>query len=234
MLAGHAGLALAIRARHREVPLGTLMAAAFALDLAWPLLLLLGTEQVTVRADATAYTPLVFTWYPWTHSLAMAAAWGLGGALLVRMRGYRSGVAVVAGLMVVSHWFLDAIVHIPDLPLWPGSAAPLVGLGLWNSVPGTLVVEGMLFALGVAMYWRSTATRSWAGSSGFWGFVLVMGIIWAGSPLLPTPADSGVVAAGALALWIVPFWAAWFDYHRDRNVSGGEARPVPPPLGASS
>ena len=45
MLAGHAGLALAARARYREVPLGTLMAAAFALDLAWPILVLLGLEE---------------------------------------------------------------------------------------------------------------------------------------------------------------------------------------------
>jgi hypothetical protein len=40
----------------------------------------------------------------------------------------------------VSHWFLDAIVHRPDLPLAPG--LPLrVGLGLWNHVVASLALE---------------------------------------------------------------------------------------------
>lgn len=223
MIAGHAGLALAARARYRDVPLGTLMAAAFALDLAWPVFVLLGLEDVNVRAGATAFTPLVFTSYPWTHSLVMACAWGLGAAALVRMRGYRAAVAVLAALVVVSHWLLDAVVHAPDLPVWPGATAPLVGFGLWNSVPATLLVEGALFAVGVALYWRTTAARHWAGSSGFWAFVIVVGVIWAAAPLLPLPANRDAVAYGALALWLVPFWAAWFDYHRGRVVSAVEA-----------
>jgi hypothetical protein len=225
MFAGHAGLALAARARYRDVPLGTLIAAAFALDLAWPILLLLGVEEVNVRAGATAFNPLVFTSYPWTHSLAMAVVWGVLAAAVVRWRGYRGEVGLLAGLLVVSHWVLDAVVHAPDLPLWPADTAPLVGLGLWNSVPVTLLVEGALFAIGVALYWRSTAARTWAGSSGFWAFVIVVGIAWAAMPLLPLPADSRAVAYGAVALWLLPFWAAWFDFHRGRVVSAAEAFP---------
>ena len=227
MLVGHAGLALGLRAKNREVPLGTLMAAAFALDLIWPIFLLLGIEEVSIRPGATAYNPLVFTSYPWTHSLAMAGAWGLAAWLLVRSRGYRGAVATLAGLVVVSHWVLDAVVHTADLPLWPGSTSPLAGLGLWNSLPATMLAEGIIFVTGIGMYWRSTNARNAAGDSGFWGFVFVLGILWVSAPFLPAPSSASAVAVGALLLWLVPFWAAWFDGNRGRATSAGEAIPVP-------
>ena len=57
------------------------------------------------------------------------------------------------GLLVLSHWVLDALSHRPDLPLWPGQGT-MVGLGLWNSVPATLIVELAMLAAGVALYMR--------------------------------------------------------------------------------
>ena len=47
-----------------------------------------------------------------------------------------------------SHWLLDLVVHRPDLPFYPGPS-PKVGLGLWHSLPGTLVVELGLLAVGL-------------------------------------------------------------------------------------
>ncbi|MBA2291223.1 MAG: hypothetical protein H0W15_02075 [Gemmatimonadales bacterium] len=220
MFVGHAGLAFAARARYRDVPLGTLMAAAFALDLIWPLLVLAGLETVTVDPAVVGFTPLVFTWYPWSHSLLMVVGWGVVAALIVRARGHRREVGMLVALLVVSHWVLDVVVHHPDLPFWPGAGTALAGLGLWNSVPGTLAVEGLLFAGGVAMYWRRTVARSWQGASGFWALVIVMGILWASAPLLPPPASGRAVALGALSLWLIPFWAAWCDSHRDRAPGG--------------
>jgi DNA-binding NarL/FixJ family response regulator len=58
---------------------------------------------------------------------------------------------VVIGLAVVSHCVLDAISHRPDLPLVPGVGV-YVGLGLWNSSPATLIVEGIMFIAGVLLY----------------------------------------------------------------------------------
>ncbi len=219
MFAGHAGLAFAARARYPDVPLGTLMAAAFALDLIWPLLLLTGIETVSVNPEAIGFTPLVFTWYPWSHSLLMVMAWAVVAGLLVRARGYRREVGLLVAVLVASHWVLDVVVHNPDLPFWPGEDSALAGLGLWNSIPGTLAVEGLVLAIGVAMYWRRTVARDWQGASGFWALVLVIGIVWSSAPLLPPPASGRAVALGALLIWVVPFWAAWCDSHRDRAPS---------------
>ena len=51
------------------------------------------------------------------------------------------------GLFVLSHWILDFVVHRPDLALWPGG--PRVGLGLWNSVVGSVAAELLIFGTGL-------------------------------------------------------------------------------------
>ena len=66
--------------------------------------------------------------------------------------------SIVIGLVVFSHWVLDFIVHLPDLPLlFDGS--PLLGLDLWGSGSGliiSIILEIVLLAAGVAIY---TVTR---------------------------------------------------------------------------
>ena len=61
-------------------------------------------------------------------------------------RRYPRGAMVLAAL-VISHWVLDVISHRPDMPIRPGGG-PRIGLGLWYSLPATMVVEGVMFAVG--------------------------------------------------------------------------------------
>jgi hypothetical protein len=197
---------------------GWLVVAAFALDLLWPMFFLAGLERVTITPGATAFNPLVFDSYPWSHSLLMAFAWALGAMAIARWRGMPGRVTGLVGAVVVSHWILDYIVHVPDLPLWPGRS-PLVGLGLWNSIPGTLVVEGALYLFGIAMYVLATKALDRVGSYGFWALVLVSAIVWALSPWSRPPASAGALAAMSLGLWLVAAWAAWADRHRSARAA---------------
>ena len=99
-------------------------------------------EFVRVNPGDTAFTGLAFDSYPWSHSLLLVIGWAVLGVVLGQ-RLYRSWPAgTVLGGLVLSHWVLDLITHRPDLPLWPGG--PLMGLGLWNSVPGTIIIEASL------------------------------------------------------------------------------------------
>src|SRR5688572_27545800 len=123
MFVGHTALALAAKAHRRDLPLAWAVAAAFLLDLLWPVFLLMGIERVRIDPGATAFTPLAFDAYPWTHSLSMAIVWGAIVAALARTH------KLLLGALVVSHWALDLVTHQPDLPLWPGPS-PHVGLGL--------------------------------------------------------------------------------------------------------
>jgi membrane-bound metal-dependent hydrolase YbcI (DUF457 family) len=152
MFVGHAAVALAARPLLPRRSLGVLFAAAFWVDLVWPVLLLLGVETVRVRPGDTAFTPLEFVDYPWTHSLLAVVGWSLLFALVVLRGAIRPKLDFcLLALLVASHWLLDFVTHRPDLPLVPGGTERW-GLGLWNSVPATLAVEGALFALGIAIY----------------------------------------------------------------------------------
>lgn len=202
MFIGHAALALAAKPLAPRANLGVALAATYWLDLVWPILVLLGVERVAVDPGNTAFTPLDFVHYPWTHSLAAALAWSVLFGLACWKLGRRA--ALVMGLLVVSHWGLDALSHRPDLPLWPGSRT-LLGLGLWNSVPGTLAVESALFAAGVAIYAKSGA-RTGIGFRALIGFFV---LAYLGAAFGPPPPSAAAVAASALALWVLPVWGWW-------------------------
>ena len=110
-------------------------------DLLWPLLLLVHAEHVLVRPGATAATPLVFVSYPYSHSLAALLVWAAlfaGGYGLVRRNGWAAPVAIFVA--VLSHWLLDLVMHVPDLPLTLTGPARL-GLGMWRSLPASLALE---------------------------------------------------------------------------------------------
>jgi membrane-bound metal-dependent hydrolase YbcI (DUF457 family) len=106
--------------------------------------LLLGWEQVRIDPGITRYTPLDFVSYPWSHSLLMLCVWASAfGGIYYAITRYRAG-AIAIWIGVVSHWVLDWVTHRPDMPLYPGGA--LYGLGLWNSIAGTMGVEFLMFA----------------------------------------------------------------------------------------
>lgn len=73
----------------------------------------------------------------------MEAVWGalFGAAYLLRRRDPRGVLVLFIG--VLSHWLLDFVAHRPDMALAPGWDR-FYGLGLWGSVPVTLIVEGGL------------------------------------------------------------------------------------------
>lgn len=213
MFVGHLAAALGAKKAEPRVPLGAAVAAAWALDLVWPILLLLGVETARVEPGNTAFTSLAFTSYPWSHSLLMAVAWSLAGAALARAVYGSWRVGWVLGALVFSHWILDFVVHRPDLPLWPGG--PAVGMGLWHSIPGTIVVEGALLAAGLWLYGRATRPRDRVGRWALVGLVAVTTLIWITQPWAPPPPSMRAVALTGLALWLFVLWGGWIERHRD-------------------
>jgi hypothetical protein len=212
MFVGHLGVALAAKPVAPRAPLSALVAAAFGLDLIWPVLLLLGVERVRIVPGDTAFTPLAFDHYPWSHSLSMALIWAIVAGRLSAMVLKNARAGLLIGLAVASHWVLDFITHAPDLPLWPGG--PRVGLGLWNSVGATLAVEGGLFVAAIALYLRATAPRSVKGTWGFWALIALTTAIWVSGPWSPPPPSVTAIAVVGLAMWLFPAWAAWIERNR--------------------
>ena len=214
MFLGHYGVAFAAKRAAPRTSLGALAFAAQFLDELWPILLLLGVEQVKIVPGLMAASPMDFTNYPYSHSLLMAIVWGiLIGGVYFLLRRYGRG-AWIMGALVVSHWFLDVPMHRADLPLWPGASSPKVGWGLWNSIPATYVIEFAIYAIGIAVYLRATRARDRIGSWGLWAYILVLAILLVTSNGSPPPSER-VLAWTALGLWLFVPWAWWVDKHRD-------------------
>ena len=213
MFIGHFGIGFGAKSVAPKVSLGVLFIAAQFIDLLWPTLLLLGLEKVRIVPGATVVTPLVFEHYPISHSLIAVLGWAIfvGGIHFLLKRSRTA--AVVLGALVVSHWLLDAIVHQPDLPLFPGSAT-VVGLNVWSSLPLTVAIEGTLFALGLWFYRRVTAPIDAVGRWGFVALVLfLLGIYAANLAGAPPPSSKAIAWAGQLQ-WLLVLWGYWIDKHR--------------------
>lgn len=213
MFIGHFGLGFGAKRVAPAVSLGTLFLSAQLADLLWPTLVLLGVERVEVRPGATRVTPLDFVSYPYSHSLLALGLWAaLAAALYWLLRRSRIGALAIAGL-VVSHWVLDVISHGPDMPLGFGGGTK-IGFGLWNSLPATVAVEGLLFAAGVALYARSTVPRDRLGDLALWSLVGFLAVVYAANLLGPPPPGATAVAWAAEAMWILVAWGYWVDRHR--------------------
>jgi membrane-bound metal-dependent hydrolase YbcI (DUF457 family) len=218
MLLGHYGVAFAAKRAAPRTSLGTLTFAAELLDELWPIFVLMGLETVRVVPGLTAANPLDFVHYPITHSLLGAVGWSvLLGVSYYAMRRYRRG-AVVVGVLVVSHWFLDLPMHRPDLPLWPGSEVK-VGLGAWRSIPLTIAIELVVFGAGLVAYLRTSRAKDRIGRWGLGAMVAVLlGVFFGGFTGAPPPNEQAV-AMGALGLWLFVPWGWWVDRHREVVVA---------------
>ncbi|MGE5246225.1 MAG: metal-dependent hydrolase [Betaproteobacteria bacterium] len=215
MFIGHYAVALGAKRAAPRASLGILVVAAQFLDLVWPVLLLVGWEQVRiVPSVANPFLRLEFVRYPYTHSLLAAAAWAaaFGGAVYLWKRSERA--ALVVALLVISHWVLDWISHVPDLPLAPG-ASVRVGLGLWRSPLAALAVEVAMFVAGAFLYDRATRPRDRLGAVLFWAFVVgLLAIEWINFVGPPPPDVSSIAGLGLPAGWLLVAWAWWLDRHR--------------------
>ena len=213
MFIGHFAVALGAKRVAPKASLGTLVFSAQFLDLLWPILVLLGAEHVRIDPGNTAVTPLDFYDYPISHSLVTSIVWSLlVGSIYFAIRRDRS-TAVILGGVVFSHWLLDFLTHRPDLPIVPGGST-LVGLGLWNSVVWTVIVESLMFIAGVALYAKTTVSRGKTGGFGLWLFVAFLISIYLGNVFGPPPPSENVIAISGLGIWLLVMWAYWIDRNR--------------------
>jgi hypothetical protein len=206
MFLGHFAIGLAAKRAAPEVSLGVLFLGAQLADALWPLLVALGVERVRIEPGNTAFTPLAFDSYPYSHSLLLLTMWGLAFGWLVRRRTGAANAMAIVALVVASHWVLDWVSHRPDMPLYPGG--PRFGLGLWNSVAATLIVECLMYAAALWVYLRTTRPRDAAGRWGFAGLAVMLGVIYVGSAFGgPPPSVSAVVLAGSAGFALLATWA---------------------------
>lgn len=214
MFIGHFGAGFAGKKFSKSASLGTYFMAAQWVDLIWPILLLLGIEKVEVDPGISAVTPLDFTYYPFTHSLVGVIIWGVlfGAVYFLIKKNYKT--SIILGLLVISHWFLDLLVHIPDLPLLPGEGLK-VGLGLWNNLTATLILEGLIFTLGVFLYYKTTKAKNKIGKYSLIGLIVFLVLIYFSNLFGPPPDSVEAIGIVGNAQWLIVLWGYWIDRNRE-------------------
>ena len=219
MFIGHFGVAFALKRADKTISLGSLFFATQFADILFMFLILLGVEKAAIVQGITAASPLDLIYYPFSHSLLFSLVWG--GIAYVVYRGIlvKRGVqdhraAMILGLAVLSHFFLDFITHRPDLPLF---VSPLdmykIGLGLWNNLLASIIVENFLFLGGLIIYLqftKSTTVRGKYGIITLSAFLLVMNTV---SYFTTLTLENLVVSNLLLNLFAVSI-AFWLDAKR--------------------
>lgn len=214
MFIGHFAPALIAATRPKAAGLGTLFVAAQLVDIGFAALLVPGVEAMRIVPGITAMNPMDLHHMPYTHSLLGAALWAVAFGLLVQLVTKRREAAIAAALVVVSHWFIDLLVHIPDLTLY--GAPPKLGLGLWNHPMVAMPLEILL--IGGAFLYYLRRTEAPAGNRRLWILAGLLAFAQAVDWFGPKePAYSLAIPATMLfAYALLAGTAAWAGANRRR------------------
>jgi hypothetical protein len=214
MFIGHFAMGFAAKRVAPRASLPILLAAPQVLDILWPIFNLCGSERAHIQPGATAASPLVLEYMPYSHGLVATLGWSVlvGVAYAVIRRDVRT--AIVLGLLVSSHWVLDWMSHSPDMPILYGDG-PRYGLGMWNSIPLTVGVESAMLLTGVLIYARTTRARDRIGSVALWVLVALLAAMYLGAIFGSPPPAGNTVFIAAIAAWSLLLLAWWIDRHRE-------------------
>jgi hypothetical protein len=220
MFIGHFAPAFFAAAVSPERPrLGAMFVAAQLIDWGFFTLALLGMEAMRIDPTASVMVPFDLYHMPYTHSLLGTGIWAAAffGVVAIYRRSLQVGV--LAGLVVVSHWLLDLLVHFPDLTL--DGTPPKLGLGLWNVPWLAMPLELGLTAVAVTIY--IARTRGPAGPP------LVLAVAMLALQMVnwfaPHPAAAGpfVYFQALFAYAVLTVLAAWVGENRWFRRRGGLA-----------
>ena len=220
MFIGHFGVGFAAKKFIKKTSLGTLFLAAQFIDLLWPFFVIFGIEKVTIDIGNTAFTPLDFVYYPFSHSLLGVVIWALLFGAVYYLIKKDLKTSLILGILVLSHWILDFITHRPDLPLLLGNDSLLVGLGLWNSIIATVIIESIIFIVGVYFYFAVTKAKNKVGMYSLWSLLIFFIIIYLSNLFGPPPESAEAVGYVSLAQWLLIAWAYWIDRNRSVTETG--------------
>ena len=212
MFVGHYSAAFAAAALPKAPKLGTLFVAAQLVDIAFFAFVPLGFEHLRVDPGASVMNPFDLYDMPWTHSLIGALGWATAFAVVLRIAMGNIAAALIGGLVVLSHWCLDFIVHVPDLTL--NGSPPKLGLGLWNQPAIAMPLELALLLGSVGLYViRTRATRRPRALLFLVATLLMLQAVnWFGPQ--PTAVDAQLWGLGLFAFALAALLASWVARNR--------------------
>ena len=227
MIIGHFAAGLALKSVEKKASLGLLFIAVQLVDYLFFIFVPLGIEKFRLVENYTAINHFELYYYPYTHGLLATFLWaGLIYGLWCYVPSFKAAgknrVPLVMALAVLSHWFLDLIVHVPDLPLL-GDGSLKLGFGLWHNFAATILLEVALMIGALVLYLRSTIATEKEKGTGFMGryamiiFVAVMIGLYFIVINMPFDPNGTPLVASMMALVLFSALTAvafWLDRYR--------------------
>lgn len=216
MFIGHFAPAM-IAARHKDAPsLPVLFVGAQLVDWAFFGLLLTGIEKMRVTPGISVMNPMDLYHMPYTHSLLGSAVFAvlIGGLLSLVSKNRTAGI--IAALVVLSHWFLDLLVHVPDLTL--AGSPPKLGLGLWNHPAIEMPVELVLTFGSLWLYAKVAKPKAVPLALLAAVLLLLQAINWFGPVEAEVTTGTSLLAFFAYGLATL---AAWWVYRGEGRKQAG-------------
>lgn len=198
MFVGHYGVSFAAKPLQPRVPLWLWFVAVQWMDVVWSFLVLLGIEKLRIVPGFTQANALDLYYMPYTHGLpgSIVVSLVFGAIVALFISGNRFATFLLIAAASFSHWLLDLVVHVPDLPLYDDSAK--VGLGLWRHIALSFPLELIVLGIGAWLYARTATFAGTIGHYLYWGFVVVLAAFQVYANFGPPPASPQAMAVMAL------------------------------------
>jgi hypothetical protein len=212
MFIGHYGVSFAARPAQVRLPLWVWFIAVQWIDIVWSVLVILGIEKLRIVPGFTQANSRDLYYMPYTHGLPGSILLSLVFGIIVAL--FTSGNRVTTILLVAaasfSHWVLDLVVHVHDLPLYDNTAK--IGFDLWRHVLLSFPLELMVLGLGAGLYVRAMTFASAKGRYAFWAFVFFLAVLQVYANFGPPPSSPEAMGLTALAFYLVlALLAAWVE-----------------------
>jgi uncharacterized membrane protein HdeD (DUF308 family) len=212
MFIGHYGVSLASKPLRPSVPLWVWFTAVQWMDVVWSILVLFGIEKLRIVPGFTEANAFDLYYMPYSHSLPGSIVLSLlfGAIVALFVSENRATTFLLVAAASFSHWILDLIVHLPDLPLYDDTAK--VGFGLWKVVALSFSLELSLLGVGAWLYARWATFKGASSRYLYWGFVAILAGLQVIANFGPSPSSGEMTAIVTLAFYIaLSLLAAWIE-----------------------
>jgi len=204
MFVGHYGVAYLLKKRFGQIPLWSLFVSVQLVDILAFILVPMGIERIAYKADSNPFLRTSIEYVPYSHSLSSNVIIALAVFLIsCKLAGKAWALALSIGS--VSHWFLDCLVHVRDIPVFFDSFR--VGLGLWRFPCTGFLLETAFLVLASLYFLR--------GSDKIRRHVILIVLLVAGYTAMffspqaeATPTQASIMSLALYALFAgLAYWA---------------------------